>query len=151
MLSAEGEVHQEPVARITDDTKVKKENFVMKRNDLLLIAACIILTVSAWLWINSPFRKDTAGEAVIYKDGVEYQNIPLNTDRTVVIEDKNGRKNIVAVKEGKVSMQEADCPDQVCVNTRPADREGQSIVCLPNRVVVEVRGSKKDIIDGVSE
>jgi len=48
-------------------------------------------------------------------------------------------------------MQEADCPDQVCVNTRPADREGQSIVCLPNRVVVEVRGSKKDFIDGVSE
>ncbi len=48
-------------------------------------------------------------------------------------------------------MTEANCADQVCVHTRPADREGQSIVCLPNRVVVEVRSLKKDAIDGVSE
>lgn len=122
----------------------------MKRNDLLLIAACLILAVSAWLWMDGPFKKTTEGEAVIYKDGTEYGTIPLNADKTVVIEDQN-RRNVVTVKEGKVSMTEASCPDQVCVLTRPADREGQSIVCLPNRVVIEVKSSKKDIIDGVSE
>jgi len=124
---------------------------MIKKKDLIIITACIILAVSAWLCVNSPFTEAAAGEAVIYKDGVEYGTIPLNMDKTIVIEDRNGRRNTVSVKEGKVSMAEANCPDQVCVHTRPADREGQSIVCLPNRVVVEVRSLKKDAIDGVSE
>ena len=48
-------------------------------------------------------------------------------------------------------MIEADCNDKICVNTRPARKDGQSVVCLPNRVVVEIRSIEQDDIDGVSE
>ena len=64
-------------------------------------------------------------------------------------ESPRGGFNVVTVEDGKVSVTEADCPDQVCVHHAATDVSGDPIVCLPNLLVVEVYGSAAEI-DGVS-
>ena len=48
------------------------------------------------------------------------------------------------VKDGKVSVTEADCPDKVCVNTGEISKSGDTIVCLPHKLVVEIEGSTSE-------
>ena len=58
--------------------------------------------------------------------------------------DIRGGVNKVVINDGKVSMTEADCPDELCVKTGKISRVGETIVCLPHRVVVEIKGSQDD-------
>lgn len=114
----------------------------------------IFLLVAAILWIWTSKRPDgdiAAGEVVIYKDGQVFAAVPLTVERTVVVEDENGSRNVIRVEDGKAEMIEASCPDQICVHSRPVQKNGQSIICLPNRVSVEVRSTQENEIDGVSE
>jgi hypothetical protein len=60
-------------------------------------------------------------------------------------EDKYDYYNIVEIKDGMVTVTEASCRNQVCVKHSPVSRSGESIVCLPNRLVVRIdSGSGKN-------
>ena len=45
---------------------------------------------------------------------------------------------IMIIKDGEVYMQEADCPNQICVHHAPISHKGETIVCLPNRIIIEI-------------
>ena len=51
---------------------------------------------------------------------------------------------------GKAKMTDADCPDQLCVHQKAASKNHESIICLPNKVVVEVDGSEESEFDAVA-
>ena len=53
----------------------------------------------------------------------------------------NGGTNTIEIKDGKVRMIEAQCPNHLCVHQGWIGLEGQSIVCLPNKVTVSVCGT----------
>jgi len=55
------------------------------------------------------------------------------------------------IRDGKADMKEADCPDKLCVHQKAISAENESIVCLPNRVVVTVTNSKKEGMDGFAQ
>lgn len=60
-------------------------------------------------------------------------------------------RNLLVIKDGKASMKEADCPDKICVAHKPICKKGETIVCLPHKVVVEVRGEDHhDDIDAIA-
>ena len=46
---------------------------------------------------------------------------------------------ILVIKDGEAYMQEADCPNQICVHHSSVSHKGETIVCLPNRVIIEIR------------
>ena len=46
---------------------------------------------------------------------------------------------ILIIKDGEAYMQEADCPNQICVHHSPISHKGETIVCRPNRVIIEIR------------
>ncbi|NLY18507.1 MAG: NusG domain II-containing protein [Clostridiaceae bacterium] len=123
----------------------------MKKNDILVILIGLIMAAAAWFMFNKTRTEPKNSMVVIYKDGNLYRTLSLFEDEIVRIEDEDGRINIISIKDGKADMIEANCQDKICVNTRAAHKDGQSIVCLPNRVVVEIKGAEEDIIDGVSE
>ena len=58
------------------------------------------------------------------------------------------------IENGSVVMEWADCPDQLCVNHRSISRDGESIICLPNRVVVSIEGTdgknEENSLDGIA-
>ena len=73
-------------------------------------------------------------------DGTEYTRVPLSTCEIIEVTDENGRCiNRIAVNNGSVCMEYADCPDQVCVKTGTV--KAGDIVCLPHRVIVSVTGN----------
>ena len=113
----------------------------MKRYDFYLVIGLVLLSLSFFLY---NFLKTQSGDyAVIYVGNSEFKKLPLREDITININDKN----TVTVKDGKVFMESATCPDKLCVHQEPIDKSGRDIVCLPNRVTIRVVGEKE--VDGV--
>lgn len=110
------------------------------RNDLLLIAALLLAaTVGAvYLFVFRPH-----GDAVrVTVDGELYGTYSLSQAVIVDIDSGENRENgnRLVIRDGKAFVESATCPDGICVSHRPIFRDGESIVCLPNRVVVTVVG-----------
>lgn len=113
----------------------------MKRHDLYLVLALVFVALS--LFAFNRMSEKSGNCAVIYVDNKEFKRLPLSEDTTLNI---NG-KNTVCVKDGKVFMESADCPDRLCVHQNPLKLSGRDIVCLPNRVTIRVVAEKE--VDGV--
>ena len=78
--------------------------------------------------------------------GEEYGTYSLSEDQTIEINDTN----VCEIQNGEVNMKEADCPDQLCIHQGPIHIQGETIVCLPNRVVLEITGiDTEEQLDGV--
>ena len=54
-------------------------------------------------------------------------------------------------ENGTVKMESSDCHNQVCVNHKPISRSGESIICLPHKVVVQIEGGKEADVDAVAQ
>ena len=120
----------------------------MKRNDWILAAGVIVAAVLIFcvqLMVDLSFDKAQAVVLVTVK-GEDFGAYRLNEDQTVDIDGTN----TLVIKDGAVRIEKADCPDQVCVYHRGISRNGESIICLPNRVVVSVRSSEDSELDGVA-
>ena len=102
-------------------------------------------------------------DAVIEVNGELYGTYQLSHDRIIEIESEFGHNEAV-IEDGKIYMAESDCPDSYCLGQHRSsggiDSSNQTIVCLPNRVVISVNGDAKKTenssgndaaeIDGVS-
>lgn len=75
-----------------------------------------------------------AAVVTVSVDG-KIESVPLDTDRTIELEHLT-----VHISGGEVWVTDADCPDKTCVHTGRIARAGQSIVCLPNGIVITIGG-----------
>ncbi len=103
----------------------------------IFVAAAVLFAVIYFAAGNGSFC-----EVVI--NGEVTKKLPLDEDTTHEIITDAGR-NIVSIQGGKVTMQEADCPDLICVHHSAISKEGQSIICLPHRVVLRIVGEESSI------
>lgn len=106
-----------------------------KRNDLLLTGGLLLAAVLMWLLVRPG---GAGGWAVVTVDGQEAARYPLDTEQTVTIGED--AYNIVRIAGGAVSVIEANCGDHTCVRTGAVSREGETIVCLPHRLVIRIEG-----------
>lgn len=117
----------------------------MKKNDILLIAAVIVIAfvfLGYQLW-----RTDSNGEMVIVTvDGAEYGRYHLDTAQTIDIEGVTKME----INNHKADIIDADCPDKLCVHQRSISRDGESIICLPNQVIVTIEGGRQKELDAVT-
>ncbi len=114
------------------------------KNDIIFIAVLLALIVAVGaVYVSTRQEGDTVTVTV---GGELYGEYPLSQDRTVEI--KNGEAlNLLIIEGGKASVEHASCPDGVCAAHRPISRDGESIICLPNEVVVTVRKKNADAPD----
>ena len=117
--------------------------YIVSHKDIILIAAFVIIAVIAFVVINHFVKKDGAF-VQIKVDGQVVNTIPVNQNETLTIEGYQGGSNIVTIENGGVTMTDADCPDKLCVKTGRISKTGETIVCLPHRVVVEIIGAAAD-------
>lgn len=119
----------------------------MKYKVLIIIAAVIfaIGIAGSIIVLNAP-EKDIA---VIRRDDKILYTIDLKTaeDKTFDVE-YSGSKNTIEIKDGRIRVKDADCPDKVCVKTGWLSSSAIPIVCLPNHLVIEFKDSGK--IDAVA-
>ena len=115
------------------------------RNDIILAAVILLIAVAGLLFVK---LTKTQGNTVVVKiDGVKAVEYSLDED--VRYEIKTGKNNedinVLVIKDGKASITEADCPDGICKDYRPISYVGETIVCLPHKVVVEITGDSTDM------
>ena len=82
-------------------------------------------------------------------DGVLYGEYSLGDDRTVEIFSEGGY-NILVIENGKAHVESASCPDGICAAHKPISRDGESIVCLPNKVVITASARDNSAPDIIS-
>lgn len=118
----------------------------MKKTEKFFILGLLVFALLLWVAMNV-FRPDSYGSIRITVNGTVYGIYPLSEDQTISIEDTN----ICEIKDHKVSMTYADCPDQFCVRQGAIDSGGGMIVCLPNKITIEgIKTSAADGVDSIS-
>ena len=119
------------------------------RNDVLFIAVLLLIVVLAGAAFF--FLRGEGDSVTVSVDGKHYGTYPLHADLTLSICTGAGdtQENLLVIRDGKALVESATCPDGICAAHKPISREGESIVCLPHRVVITVHttdGEEPDII-----
>ena len=128
--------------------KNPKFDFFRKPDLIIYALVLVVLVCSFFLW--GRVQGETGGFAVVSVNGTERTTLPLGTDTEVVVEGFAGLNCTVCVADGAAYVTEADCPDKLCVDHSPISRSGESIVCLPARITVTIRGMEESEVDGVT-
>lgn len=116
----------------------------MKKNDVLLLVVYVILTVAMSAYVIQDKINASADQIQVYSDGEVIKTIPWPGDnQTFEVSNQLGHIT-VKIENGVVSVVDADCRDQICVHTKPIDTGGEMIVCLPNKMYVEIKKKAKD-------
>ena len=98
------------------------------KRDIMLIATLIIVCAAAFLIINFVVKKDGI-TAVVKVDGNIVYMLPLDKNASVTVEGYQGGSNTVVIENG----------------TGKISKNGETIVCLPHRVVVEIQGGEGNV------
>ncbi|MGN0367289.1 MAG: NusG domain II-containing protein [Wujia sp.] len=117
----------------------KETNQTIKKTDLVLIAGLLIVAIVSLVWIGI-VRKDGACAHVMV-DGQLVKVLPLDEEIRYVVrfEGQEAYTNTVVVENRMVFVEEANCPDKICEKYQPISKAGQTIICLPHKLVVEIR------------
>lgn len=117
----------------------------LKKKDILLIVILLIISAAGLLFINM-FGKNEGAAVVITVDGKEYGTYPLNSEKTIEIDTEKGH-NTVVISGGTVDVTEADCPDKICADHARIRYDHETIICLPHKMVVEIKGGEEADVD----
>lgn len=120
---------------------------VIRKADILLFCL-LILTAGALSAVFTVRLKEPASLVVITADGEPYGTYSLNEDREITVTG-NGFHNVIRIENGTVRMESSDCHNQVCVEHAPISRSGESIICLPHKLVVRIEGGKEAQYDAI--
>ena len=107
------------------------------KKDRILILVLVLLVAGGFLVKFVFFGKDGI-KATIRQGGKEAVLIDLSKDTEFVLDDSFGGTNTVTVKDGQISVSDANCPDLVCVYTPPASKTGDIIACLPHGLIISI-------------
>ena len=119
---------------------------LMTKGDIILIITVIVISIASLNLI----RKEAVGINEKYisvqVDGSEYKKITFDKDmigKQINIETDFGL-NVIEIGDGTVKVVDADCPDKLDVHQGEISRPGEIIVCLPNRMIVEIIGPEEE-------
>lgn len=100
---------------------------------ILLIALVLLLCLGLSIVFLLP--KEASTHAQVISDGKLLKVVDLAVDQEFTVTSPNGGTNTVTVREGKIAVTQASCPDHYCMHRGFCDN-GADIVCLPNRLVI---------------
>lgn len=126
----------------------------IKKGDIYVIGFLLVFSLAFAFAISKITSKERGNILVIKQESKVIKEVPLDKDDEFRIE-YGGHYNIVKIKDGRAYVSEADCNDQICVHMAPISDVGETIVCLPNRLFMEVystddtNNSRDDKIDKV--
>lgn len=109
----------------------------MKRRDLIF-SAVILAAAFLWILVRSMIPESENRKVVITVHGEVFGTYSLNNEQEI---DING-SNTLLISNGNADVTWADCPDKVCVHQKSIRKNGESIICLPNEVVVSIESDE---------
>lgn len=118
----------------------------MKKADVLLAVTALVAAAGIYFFYSA--GAGNGGGVEVTVDGESRAFLPLDENDSIRIDTQWGY-NIVTVEDGWVSVQEADCRDHICVEHKKIRKTGETIVCLPHKLVVTVTGDAPAGFDAV--
>ncbi len=124
-------------------TPTAKNGGRLFRNDVIFIIALLLIVSVCGMCFY--FLRGEGDLVVVTVDGKEFGRYALNEDVTVEIRTgaEDSELNLLVIKDGKAYVETATCPDGICAGHKPISREGESIVCLPHKVVITVYAAEE--------
>lgn len=117
------------------------------KNDVIFLSLLAVMCIIACLVIYKGGM--TKGSYItITIDGQEYGTYSLQEEQTIPV--GNSACNTIVIEDGKARMLEAKCPDGLCVKQKAICYDKESIICLPNKIVVTVTSEEESELDAVA-
>ena len=107
-----------------------------RKNDIILTIAVLWISAISMILININRNKPSSNS--------EKEIVVMSVDGIV---DDNGAYNIINIKDGVAKMKDANCPDKLCMHQGHISKNGESIVCLPHGLIVEIKSKKNPEVD----
>ena len=128
-----------------------RKKAVLLTTALLVIA--VLCVVRIYVVSHSSVENGQALYADLYQNGELLQTIRLDTvtaEYTFEVSGNAGATNTVCVRPGSIAIVSASCPDQICVHQKAISRNGESIICLPSRIVLKIVDGEEAELDAVT-
>ena len=119
-------------------------------NDIKVLLILAGLGV-VFLGVYFLYPREQSSLVMISVDGETVGTYDLNVNQTIPIFVKGQETNVLEISRGQAFMKEADCPDHLCMKQGEISHKGETIVCLPNRVVIEVESNQGSGFDSVAQ
>lgn len=118
----------------------------LKKMDIIVVILLLFLSIGMAFFVQKFKSNENGNYLKVELNGKEYGTYPLNKDKTFKIKIDKDEYNVVEIKNGKVKMREANCRDLLCTHMPSIEKVGETIVCLPHRLILEIISSddKKD-------
>ena len=110
---------------------------------LLSVSALADGTYTPGTYTGESSGHDAGLTVTVTVDGKLYGEYPLARDTAVEILSESGH-NLLVIRDGAALVEDASCPDGICAAHRPISRNGESIICLPNKVVISVSSESEN-------
>lgn len=120
----------------------------IKKADIILAIVIAIVGIASSLYLTFSDVPVKNGKVVIHQNNKVYGEYSLYEDRVITVKDDD-HINKITIKNGNVQMTFSNCKNQDCVKQGTIDDSSKSIVCLPHKVVVEIKSDESEF-DSVS-
>lgn len=129
------------------------QNAFRKLKGDLVIVGIILLLAATFFLINviRDSQSSGEGEVLVIRDGSVTASYPLSEDITVTLwNEERTHYNLLMIRDGSAEISDANCPDKICVRSRAIERDGESIICLPHKLVLSIHSERKRDMDAVT-
>ena len=117
-----------------DNISKNKDLLKPKKADILLIAAVLLIAGIAVIFM---LMQKNGNKVIVDIDG-DINEYSLSDNREIVLNNNDGGYNLLVIDDGNAYIKEADCPNQICVRHKPIYKNGETIICVPNKISVTV-------------
>ena len=121
---------------------MENQNVTTKRKyrlDIIIIAAILLVSLSLLLIVT--LSKEEGSVVVVEIDGTTVATYPLDKNAEYSL---NGGSNVLVIEDGVAYMSYSNCPDHTCEKTGKIRYVGQTIICLPNKIAVTIKGDNAE-------
>ncbi|MCD7771012.1 MAG: NusG domain II-containing protein [Oscillospiraceae bacterium] len=105
----------------------------------VILFAIIVLMATALIFVGN-CRKSAGSTVIITLNGTTYAEASLPANVEI---DVDGLLTVV-IEDGEVWVTGSTCPDGLCEGMGAISRSGESIVCLPNGIVVKITSDEPE-------
>lgn len=113
-----------------------------KLGDFLIALVLLAASFVPFYMLHDRQKKEDQLLGIVKVDNHQVKKLPLAKDQKWRYQ-KNGKINIVQVKNHKIRVIDANCKDQVCVKEGWKSKSGDTIVCLPHKFLIEIKNESQ--------
>lgn len=116
--------------------------------DVCLVTGMFLLALLIGAAFNLLNKKE-ADLVLVLQDGEVIAEYPLSEDHAVTISSDENGYNLLMISGKEASVSDANCPDRLCVSQKAISRRGESIICLPHKLVILIESMEEGDVDAI--